>query len=250
MSLIKKEALLLGMVYALEERGDTNGQMFRDRVRCIALEKLGYHIRTMDDKHDGDGSSCLAEPGTHCRANFAAHSRMRRSMLKTWGHISFKLIVLDYFFCPAGYVNTRWTEGFFKNTLPLIAMEKVLSDDGELWLPHVYYVEQMLQKYCDELSVHYDWFLVNDPKKNPLYLATDNVEHLLLKCPDRRTNQNQILPLKEISDDIFFVLKHKKIEVSSATPVKSRVSKKRPVPEIHSLDGDLKVEKSPTKARK
>ena len=46
-------ALLLGMVYSLETKAST-GQMFRDRVRCEAMEDLGYVVKTMDDKHDGD----------------------------------------------------------------------------------------------------------------------------------------------------------------------------------------------------
>lgn len=49
----KNAALLLGMVYSVEMDPST-GQMFRDRVRCEAMESLGYEIKTMDDKHDGD----------------------------------------------------------------------------------------------------------------------------------------------------------------------------------------------------
>lgn len=45
--------LLLGMVYSVENDPRT-GQMFRDRVRCEAMERLGYNVKTMDDKHDGD----------------------------------------------------------------------------------------------------------------------------------------------------------------------------------------------------
>ena len=48
-----KTALLLGMVYS-NEKDPITGQMFRDRVRCEAMEKLGYIVKTLDDKHDGD----------------------------------------------------------------------------------------------------------------------------------------------------------------------------------------------------
>ena len=48
-----KTALLLGMVYS-NEKDPITGQMFRDRVRCEAMEKLGYVVKTLDDKHDGD----------------------------------------------------------------------------------------------------------------------------------------------------------------------------------------------------
>ena len=48
-----KTALLLGMVYS-NEKDPITGQMFRDRVRCEAMENLGYIVKTLDDKHDGD----------------------------------------------------------------------------------------------------------------------------------------------------------------------------------------------------
>ena len=49
----KPKVLLLGMVYS-NEMNPLTGQMFRDRVRCVALEELGYEVKTLDDKHDGD----------------------------------------------------------------------------------------------------------------------------------------------------------------------------------------------------
>ena len=48
-----KTALLLGMVYS-NEKDPLTGQMYRDRVRCEAMERMGYCVKTMDDKHDGD----------------------------------------------------------------------------------------------------------------------------------------------------------------------------------------------------
>ena len=48
-----KNALLLGMVFSIE-KDPLTGQMFRDRVRCEAMERLGFNVKTLDDKHDGD----------------------------------------------------------------------------------------------------------------------------------------------------------------------------------------------------
>jgi hypothetical protein len=45
----KEEVLLLGMVFAAEFQLKV-GQEFRDRVRCEALERLGYSVKTLDDK--------------------------------------------------------------------------------------------------------------------------------------------------------------------------------------------------------
>jgi hypothetical protein len=43
------------------------GQEFRDRVRCIELQRLGFNVCTVDDKHNDD----YLFPGLHyCNANF------------------------------------------------------------------------------------------------------------------------------------------------------------------------------------
>jgi hypothetical protein len=99
-----KKALLLGMVYSVE-KNPKRGQTFRDRVRCEALESLGYEVHTLDNKHDSN----KANVGRHCRANFSQCSRLFRDMEKAWSsNCTFSLIVLDYFFAPQGYVQTRW----------------------------------------------------------------------------------------------------------------------------------------------
>ena len=41
------------------------GQEFRDRVRCVELENLGYSVKTLDDKHAAE----TLDHGKHCRAN-------------------------------------------------------------------------------------------------------------------------------------------------------------------------------------
>lgn len=73
-----------------------------------------------------------------------------------------------------------------------------LKHVGTVWLPHAFYVEEMLEKYCDELLPYYEWRLVDEFKQCPLYAATETVERELEKCPDRRTNKNQVEPLLEV----------------------------------------------------
>lgn len=126
---MSEKVLLLGMVYSTEKDPKT-GQMFRDRVRCEAMENLGYDVKTLDDKHDGSDAQYV-RLGKHCETNFANQRRMIKAMQQAWGSdICFDQIILDYFFCPAGYVNMRWAEKFFQETLPVIAQKDILSPNG------------------------------------------------------------------------------------------------------------------------
>jgi hypothetical protein len=42
----------------------------------------------------------------------------------------------------------------------------------------------------------------------------EHVEEQLEQCPDKRTNQNQILPLQEVSREIFYELKPKDVSIN------------------------------------
>ena len=200
-------ALLLGMVYS-KEVPPKRGQMFRDRVRCQAMEKHGYIVSTLDDKHEENS----AEDLKHCRSNFANANRMWRNILSVWSSggargvrtdediiaTTYDTVILDYFFSPAGWVNTRWTEKFFSETLPLLVERGMLKSTGSVWLPHLDHVDAMLQKFSHILCQHYTWTIEEDPVANPLFKATDDVSDELLRCPDNLTNDTQIMPLMEL----------------------------------------------------
>ena len=63
----KESILLLGMVFSSDQPISTRGQEFRDRVRCIQLQRLGFNVCTVDDKHKDD----YLFPGQHCNnANY------------------------------------------------------------------------------------------------------------------------------------------------------------------------------------
>lgn len=189
------------MVFSTEHR-PRRGQEFRDRVRCEALES-SYTVYTMDDKHD----ATQATVDRHCTANFADTHRMLKSMDCTWGpDLSFDMIVLDYFFSPAGWANVRWSESFFKSSLPAFVLNNRLAQNGTLWLPHVRHVDEMLEKHGSVLGDYYEWTLVNEPALNPLYAATDKVTSELLRTPDFMTNESQLKPLL---DQPFYALKRK-----------------------------------------
>jgi hypothetical protein len=86
-------ALLLGVVFAKEQRAK-RGQEYRDRVRCEAMENLGYDVRTLDNKHSDSGLD------KHCNANFSDTRRMMKSMDAKWNGEKFDHVILDYFFSP------------------------------------------------------------------------------------------------------------------------------------------------------
>jgi hypothetical protein len=89
-------ALLLGVVFATEQRAK-RGQEYRDRVRCEAMESLGYDVRTLDNKHSDAGLD------KHCNANFSDTRRMMKSMDAKWNGEKFDHVILDYFFSPVSY---------------------------------------------------------------------------------------------------------------------------------------------------
>jgi len=200
------------------------GQGFRDKVRCEALESLGYEVFTLDDKHKENN----ALKNRHCEANFADHLRMFKSISNRWPDImsgtGFGMIILDYFFSPAGWVEHRWTENFFRKTLPFLAEKNVLTEGGLIWLPHVNHVNKMLEVNRTYLEENYVWQEIRDPTRNPLYRATDNVIRDLQLCPDNMTNETQRRPLME-SGTPFFVLRRLKaselLDSSSSSPATS-----------------------------
>jgi len=208
-------ALLLGMVFS-EEHEPKRGQEFRDRVRCEALEDLGYAVYTLDNKHE----DTVLGHNKHCQANFADARRMFRSMNMRWKGVQFDHIILDYFFSPVGWARERWTEAMFRETLPQFVTDNVLSKDGEIWLPNLECVQELIHSYSDVLLPHYTLELVADPLLNPLYLATEAIEDDLMRCPDTLTNETQIRPLWAFSKTPFYRLRRRQSPTNSppATP--------------------------------
>ena len=198
------------------------------QIRCEALENLGYDVYTLDDKH----AETLALTGKHCQANFTDAQRMIKNMRNVWPDLgnegfSFKFVILDYFFSPAGWVDTRWSIPFFENTLTFLAEKEILSIGGSIWLPNVRHVQVMLIKFRLKIEEHYTWEMVREPSMNPLYRATDRVTDDLKLCPDNMTNETQLRPL--CSDSPFYVLTRIKYKPQSA------ISTELPTSLLHSV---------------
>jgi len=203
----KKKVLLLGMFYSMEKEPSL-GQGYRDRVRCEAMESLGYTTYTLDDKHDAS----MAVEGRHCQTNFSDHRRMIESINNTWTddilRKGFSIIILDYFFSPSGWTEYRWTINFFRCSLPTLATENVIANGGFIWLPYVDHVHKMIEDCRTVLEQYYDWEPVTDAKRNPLVHATNNALSSLQLCPGNMTNETQLRPLLGRGTP-FYVLKRK-----------------------------------------
>jgi hypothetical protein len=93
-----------------------------------------------------------------------------------------------------------------------MATAGVIKASGSIWLPYTEYVRERLAAFSTIVEKHYVVELVDDPSKNPLYVATESVEDVLGTCPDKRTNKNQLLYLNSLTP--FAVLKCKERPVA------------------------------------
>ena len=185
--------LLLGMVFS-DQLTPSRGQEFRDRVRCVELQELGFNVFTVDDKHADDYNNLLF-PGKHCNANFNNERGLLNQIQAKWGtDVKFSHIILDYFFSPIGWARTRWLPSFFSKTIPSMAL-KLLSPGGMLWLPHLQNVTESIQLNLASINEYFIIREVEDPMANPLYAATEQATDELKRCPDLILNENQIKPL-------------------------------------------------------
>ena len=190
-TVVTHNILLLGMVYSTEQRPIV-GQEYRDRVRIKGLEMLGYDVYTLDDKHE---ISFKTEPGKHCSSNFCDKRRLKNDMETAWGKsLRFDYIILDYFWCPEGWLQKRWNRAFFESTLPFFLNFEFLKYGGEIFLPWKRGVQELVTEAGIKLTLPYDLHFVSNPNENPLYAATDLCELDLMKCKkdQRRTNKSEM----------------------------------------------------------
>lgn len=189
--------LLLGIVYSapVNKSPAWSHQVPRDRIRCLSMEQnLKYNVFSMDDKHIPES----AVRGKHCQSNFSDPCRLFRNLKSTWGSMTtFKHICLDYFFSPQGWAGDRWTKRFFTGTIPLLCEKGFLKKGSSIWLPNIPHVAEMIEDHMGIISQHYIVEAVEDPQKNPLFLATDHCKSELEKCTDVVTNSNELPKLNK-----------------------------------------------------
>jgi hypothetical protein len=199
--------LALGMVYSKEDKPKC-GQQYRDRLRILELERLGYNVYSLDNKHlSTDGL-----PGKHCHSSFASTRHLQKNISQTWGDVSFDLIIMDYFFCPVGWIKSSWTVWFFTETLAYLST--ILNKDGVVWLPLNADVMTCIEEFNMYISLNFIIEYENDVSKNPLYQATENCYTALLKSIDRRTNLTEMQKLNQTIP--FCCLRVKKADQESS----------------------------------
>lgn len=194
---MSEHILLLGMVYS-QEMTPKRGQEYRDRVRCEALENLGFIVHTVDDKH-GDHPR-------HCNANFNNDRAFIKQIKEKWGQdMQYSHIILDYFFSPVGWARERWKPKFFAATIPEIGA-KLLSPGGKIWLPNLQFVGEAISVNRLRVETQFTVHEIPEPLLHPLYVATENATEELLLCPDNICNETQIPPLLVHSSYPFLAL--------------------------------------------
>lgn len=82
----------------------------------------------------------------------------------------------------------------------------MLAKGCQIWLPNLQCIEESLTDFHNELIPYFEITKVTNPLLNPLYLATEDVEKELLLCPDALTNETQIKPLLNFSNEPFYSL--------------------------------------------
>ena len=107
-----------------------------------------------------------------------------------------------------------------------MATSGLLLKDCSIWLPNLQCIEESLTDFHEYLAPYYDITKEKDPKLNPLYLATEDVEDDLLLCPDALTNDTQLRPLLNYSDYPFYRLKLRNLSVAVVTPTNSQKKRK------------------------
>lgn len=123
----------------------------------------------------------------------------------------------------------------------MLAENDLLKVGGKLWLPNLDCVQCSLDEFKSDIERYYTIEKVEDPMRNPLYAATENVEAELLRCPDSLTNETQIRPLLIYSKTPFLALSRRERPlVHCVTPSKDRSPVEREsTPSKHSIDNDV-----------
>ena len=184
----KVRVLLLGMVYCRDVPATLGGQRYRDGLRCQALEQLHptWRVYTMDDKHASDGAYVV--PGRHCHGSFTDFRRSEGALRQLEdGHLPFQRIMLDYYFAPSAWAETRWTQSLFSETIPRLAYYEHLASNGEIWLPHNQTTTTLIGTELTNAALHryYHCELKTELTRQPLVQATAQVAEQMDQAKDR-----------------------------------------------------------------
>jgi len=113
----------------------------------------------------------------------------------------------------------------FTKTFPTLAESGYLAKGCKIWLPNLQCIEDSLGDFAGELAPYFIIRRESKAMENPLYRATEKVEKELLMCPDALTNETQLRPLLNFSNEPFCVLELRSaFLVAPSTPVGKKVA--------------------------
>jgi hypothetical protein len=128
-----------------------------------------------------------------------------------------------------------------------LAASGYLAKGCKIWLPNIQCIDESVTDFYNDLNPYFVIRKEVEPKNNPLYLATEDVEKELLKCPDALTNETQIRPVYDFSDSPFYVLELRPIFLKAPmTPTRANRSAAAVVTPVV----EMKEETAATKKRK
>ena len=152
----------------------------RDLARCIAMEKK--HCIEAFTASQENGSVYVE--GKHFSGNFN-RSGFVDSIKRQFGEdTKFRQIILDYFWCPKGWVKEHWTKRFFHKVIPDLV--QVLDfpkqpegkmGHGVLYLPFCFHIMKELVANLGILQDYYQIGFVykSELAENALWSGTNSI---------------------------------------------------------------------------
>ena len=79
--------------------------------------------------------------------------------------------------------------------LPILASKGAIAVGGEVWLPHIPCIAERLCRLWSSLASRFSKHFIADTSRNPLFVASHNVEAQILAKGDRFTNGSALISL-------------------------------------------------------
>ena len=186
---------------------------FRDRARILRMQEMGYDFCCVSLNSEDQ------ETEKHYEGNFCNASRFIRGFKEFldengMGEGNRPLqICVDWYWLPPGYDNDRiMQEGFFRDTLPLIALKGILSKKGDegredvpsgvVWVPYTLNVVKYIFKHKDLLEKSYVVCYVGREllmKEHAMYKATCSMSSEDMEIFGKRKDDGKVSEWRNVS---------------------------------------------------
>ena len=175
----------------------------RDMIRILSLEYMYncycYTISILETENDSN---------RHSNINFNNRKFCKSLIQKYTQNISFKEVILDYFFMPNSWQKDHWKESFFRNTIPDLFKTGLLEEDGLIFIPFCLHCLEQIVINIEIISEIYciEFVPIEDLKKShKLWNATQII-------PD--SDFNNIFGKDKKQEEIYCVLTINQIKSS------------------------------------